>query len=421
MEDICNEFGVLLVPRGTCIERRVISFLTGHKMQKALDNVIGIEGSLTSQTLLEDIHNFILSYPDLSMIHSGEEFEAVLQNLCCDIQIPRVLLQKLTVLKVQMPDIYQQTLFCSWFGAMIAREMGLPYKKIYNTFLTGLFHDLGLLHVQPDTLKKTGNFNDSEWHSIECHTFISKLIVESVNVFDSDITKGIMQHHERCDGTGYPNELTKEKLCYTGQIIGLADILYHIRSRQFSILGRNMADIMPYLQVNSNTFLFESYQAVYAIIHRSNLAVTDLLNRKDFPTLPKRLAVQRTKLEKLCTDLTDFINQINEISKKRHCKSLIYSSSQIFDIITRSGIGSTEIVKWLEELDDSSFDHNHAELQEIDAMQYELLWMIKRTCRLIPAILKDEISLSNDHYEDFKKIAIQIEQDLHDAWENYEH
>lgn len=420
VEGIYNEFGVLLVPKNANIERRVLDFLIGHKMQKNLDSSIGIKGCLTNESLLRQFDEFLSKYEDLTQIHKANNFDVTLKHLCTVQQIPRILLQKLTILREQLPNIFEQTLFSSWLGSMIAIEMELSPNQVQNVFNTGLFHDLGLLHIAPEIVNKEGSYSDDEWHAVEHHMIISKAIVGEVNACDEEVIRGIMEHHERCDGTGYPNELLKNKLSYCGQIIGLTDILFHIRTRQFSRLGRNMADIVPYLQINSNTFTFESYQAIHNIIYRSNLGVTDLINREDFPILPKRLIEQRIKLKKLYKDLILFNEKLSSCGHGKHGRSFINSSNHIFRTFNRSGLSSQEIIQWLQRLTEEDFEGAHLELQEIDAMQYELLWMIKRASRLLPGLVSDELTSPEQDSSQITKMVEQLQQDLDDAWENYE-
>ncbi|WP_299788781.1 HD domain-containing phosphohydrolase [uncultured Shewanella sp.] len=420
VEGIYNEFGVLLVPKDANIERRVLDFLVGHKMQKNLDCTIGIKGCLTNDALLRQFKEFLSKYPDLTQIHRTNNFDVTLKHLCTVQQVPRILLQTLTILREQLPNIFEQTLFSSWLGSMIAIEMELPPNQVQNVFNTGLFHDLGLLHIDPKIVNKEGSYSEDEWLAIKHHMIISKAIVAEVTACDEEVLRGIMEHHERCDGTGYPHELLKSKLSYCGQIIGLADILFHIRTRQLSRLGRNMADIVPYLQINSNTFMFESYQAIHNIIYRSYLRVTDLINRKDFSTLPQRLIAQRIKLKKLYKDLHLFTEKLSSCPHGKHSKSFINSSNHIFRTFNRSGLSSPEIMLWLQKMSEEDFDSSHLELQEVDTMQYELLWMIKRASRLLPELISDEVRLSENDRSLITRMADQLRQDLNDAWESYD-
>lgn len=418
-ESIHNEFGVLLVPKGTAIEHRVLDFLTGHKMQEQLDELLTIEGCLTNTTLQQEFYTFLTKYPDVAQLHESSNFGQTLKHLCTVQQIPRILLQKLTVLKIQLPVVFEQTLFSTLLGCMLAKEMKFEQKALRNIFYIGLLHDLGLLHIDPALVSKQGEFSDEEWRTLKSHMMISVAIAKSIYPFDDEVFRGIREHHERCDGTGYPKELHREQLCISGQLIGLADIVCHIRTRQYNQSGKSMANIMPYIQINLHSFKFESYQAIYSILRGAKLELTDLLDRKNFITMPKRLILQRVRISQLHQVFSDFVAEIPKEIKGKHCLALLDSCKHLTDTIKRAGFNSSETLDWLENINDDDYIESHLELQELDDMHYELLWLFKKTFRIIPDFLNEELPTSFPLLAQFEAQSATMQQNLLSAWTDY--
>ena len=124
-EDILNEFGVLLVKKGTPIKKAMADRLLGHKMQKTIDEVICVTSILSQNDIYEDIIALITEIPDFWKIHLCNDFENKLKHLCTVKTIPRVLLQKLTVLKQQFGSVYTHTTPPISSKSLRGRESGL--------------------------------------------------------------------------------------------------------------------------------------------------------------------------------------------------------------------------------------------------------------------------------------------------------
>ncbi|OKY26367.1 HD-GYP domain-containing protein [Thalassotalea sp. PP2-459] len=420
VENIYNTFGVLLVPKGTAIEHRVQEFLVGHKMQSQLDELITVQGCLTNTSLEKEFQQFLKKYPDLIQIHNNTNFASILNQLCAVKQIPRVLLQKLTIMKIQLPDLFEQTLFSTWLACLLAKEMKLTLEHINHTFYIGLLHDIGLLHIDPTLVSKQSNFTDKEWDAFKQHIKISLAIAKLIHPFGNEVLRGIKEHHERCDGSGYPMGLHNSQLGNLGQLVGLADLICHIRTRQFDKSGKSMANILPYLQINSHAFKFEFYQAMYTILQRSQLDSAELIDRQTFTSLPKRIILKRIRIMQLHLAFNDFIAHIPENISGKHYKALLDANQQINNIIKRGGFDSAETLDWLESIKEDDYNEVHQELQELDDLQYEILWLFKKVFRIVPSFLTEELP------EDCAakiRLDAQMEtlgQNLLQAWADYQ-
>lgn len=103
----------------------------------------------------------------------------------------------------------------------LAIEMGLNRDIIANVALAALFHDVGKIEIPNKILKKTGRLDDEEYEIIRKHSVTSSDLVK--NIPYKDISQIVAQHHERFDGSGYPNGLIGKKICMEARIIAVAD------------------------------------------------------------------------------------------------------------------------------------------------------------------------------------------------------
>jgi len=97
-------------------------------------------------------------------------------------------------------------------------------KDLRNSLLmSALLHDVGKIGIRDEVLLKPGKLTDEEFALIKGHPIKGAEIVRMIPGFDSNVIAGILQHHERWDGSGYPTGLSGENIHLFGRIIGLAD------------------------------------------------------------------------------------------------------------------------------------------------------------------------------------------------------
>lgn len=113
----------------------------------------------------------------------------------------------------------------------IAREMGLSRQDINKIRLAGLIHDIGKIGVRESVLNKTGRLTDDEYQHIKKHPEIGEYILTPI-VEDEQILKAVKHHHERYDGTGYPDGLSGEQIPIGAKILAVADAYDAITSER---------------------------------------------------------------------------------------------------------------------------------------------------------------------------------------------
>ncbi len=109
-----------------------------------------------------------------------------------------------------------------WIAERIDGEEPLEGEQIHKIYLTGLLHDIGKMGVDDAVLRKKGKLTEQEMNDIRKHPSIGAGILSGIKQM-RDIVPGVLYHHERADGKGYPNGLTGGQIPLVGKIIGLAD------------------------------------------------------------------------------------------------------------------------------------------------------------------------------------------------------
>jgi len=107
-------------------------------------------------------------------------------------------------------------------GILLGKSLGLKPSDIDSLSLLAVLHDLGKIAISDLVLKKPGKLTDNEWEEIKKHPEIGYRIAQSSPEL-SHIADGILHHHERWDGKGYPQGLRGEEIPLLARIISVVD------------------------------------------------------------------------------------------------------------------------------------------------------------------------------------------------------
>jgi PAS domain S-box-containing protein len=106
----------------------------------------------------------------------------------------------------------------------IATEMGLSLARIGGIQVAASIHDLGKISVPADLLSRPGRLSESELMLVQAHAQVGYELLRQVE-FPWPIADIVLQHHERLDGSGYPNHLRGEETLLEARILALADVV----------------------------------------------------------------------------------------------------------------------------------------------------------------------------------------------------
>jgi len=113
----------------------------------------------------------------------------------------------------------------------IAAEMGLSLDQVDGLRLAATIHDLGKISVPAEILSKPTKLTDTEFQLIQTHSRAGYDILKDIE-FPWPIARMILEHHERINGTGYPNKLTGDRLLPESRILMVADVVEAMASNR---------------------------------------------------------------------------------------------------------------------------------------------------------------------------------------------
>ena len=106
----------------------------------------------------------------------------------------------------------------------IAEEMGLPEQQRKGLQVIGIVHDVGKISLPAEILAKPTRITDIEFEIIKTHAQAGYDILKGIE-FPWPVAQAILQHHERLDGSGYPNGLRGEEIILEARILAVADVV----------------------------------------------------------------------------------------------------------------------------------------------------------------------------------------------------
>lgn len=109
-------------------------------------------------------------------------------------------------------------------ASAISQVLGLPRETTERIYLAGLLHDIGKIYVPAEILTKPGKLDRVEFELVKRHTVVGHRILKNIP-FSSNIHEIVLQHHERLDGSGYPQGLRDDEIMIEAKIIAVADVV----------------------------------------------------------------------------------------------------------------------------------------------------------------------------------------------------
>ena len=113
----------------------------------------------------------------------------------------------------------------------IGTEMGLSKEQVEGIRMAAVIHDMGKITVPTDILNKPGRLNEHEFGIIKAHPEVAYNILKTIE-FPWPLAQIIFQHHERMDGSGYPQGLSGEEIIVEARVLAVADVVEAMASHR---------------------------------------------------------------------------------------------------------------------------------------------------------------------------------------------
>lgn len=226
--------GELLLNRGAVIQEAYIK-----KIKRLGFGGIYIDDPLSSDIIVSDIipdtlrHKSVNTLKDLFIdisnspnVLSGklDIFSSLINDILENIMSNKNIMINMQDLKMFDDYTYFHSVNVGVLSMLVGTSMDLNRKQLHQLGLASMLHDIGKVFIPLDILNKPGKLTDDEFQIMRSHSLKGYEYFENKNIIPLISNIGILDHHERYDGKGYPFQKENRETSLYGKIIAIADV-----------------------------------------------------------------------------------------------------------------------------------------------------------------------------------------------------
>ncbi|MBQ2804117.1 MAG: HD-GYP domain-containing protein [Lachnospiraceae bacterium] len=127
-------------------------------------------------------------------------------------------------LKISDEYTFKHSVDVATMAMIIAKQMQMSQKDVYNVGVAGLLHDVGKSKIPNEILNKPGRLSEEEFEIMKQHSVYGYRILKEKEGICNEILMGVLQHHEKINGKGYPMNVLDKQICPYARILSVVDI-----------------------------------------------------------------------------------------------------------------------------------------------------------------------------------------------------
>jgi hypothetical protein len=382
-EDIFSLEGELLLVHSSLLNQKNITAFKNKTLARPLAHSIQIETLLSAEDLLQHLLDTIRSTEYFQSLAERKHPLSSLEPVCALLSRLPLVQQMLTVMAAQMNDLYQRTLCVSLWSLYIAQEMRLSAEDAGAVFWAAITHDMGMLHLDPQILNKTDDLSADDWLYIQSHVEISNNILADIPGLSPAILTAVSEHHERCDGTGYPLAKVESELSILGQVLAVADAIVGIYFNRFKAQRRRWREVIPVLEMNRAAYLYRSCDIVTTMILRSELPLPNLVSGSGVPEFAERMLQQNLHLQNWFMQLRDCLTSVGYTHGDRKLHALQNVVLHIATTFKGSMLFKEDLRESLESMASEDGHSINKVVADASLMQQEMAFHLQRLTRMM--------------------------------------
>lgn len=397
-ENIYSTQHELLATKSTLLTPALATLIYSHRMQRPVEDYFYVEQELSKDQLQQHLIDIVQHDDLLIALNEHQDIASLIQPYLSHYDNFPLLKQKITVMANAMPELFLRTLYCCWFSLLIAKEMRFSEQGCLEIFLAALSHDIGMLHLDAFVLEKKSTLSAEDWRHIQSHVFIGASLLRRMADMPSGVIEAVYEHHERCDGTGYPTECVESELSYAGKIVGLADSIIAIYHNRFKHQQRGWRDVIPVIQMNAQAYFYRHDEILYVIWRRSEMPVKNVVQGDGLPEFLAELLREKEYLNTWFDVLHESLLSLGFRHGDRHLHALQNVMLYVATSVKGSGVFDPQIESWIASPDTQVNNEFYREVEKAHVQQQEIVFHLQRLNRMMQLYLESD---------DFKTIQIK--------------
>lgn len=231
-EDIIGKYDILFASSGTILNDTIIEGIKKLDIKYVYvvqndenDRVVIVDKNLNKEykKALDHFKNIYFNVKIGRKIVI-EELSEVLDSLIKAIIKDTNILGRLRQMEINDLYTYKHSIDVCVIATTIGKWMGLSEKELNKIAIAGLLHDIGKSKIPNEILNKPEKLTNEEYELMKTHALEGYNILKNTENISEEVLYGVLQHHERVDGKGYPLGLKDEEIHVCAKIISVADV-----------------------------------------------------------------------------------------------------------------------------------------------------------------------------------------------------
>ncbi len=258
-ENIFNEYGAVIIAENTILDNYILDRIKTLGLVKIKvfdynDDMIVVSGTELFRAQYNENLNIVKNIlHDISM---GKGINTEKVNQATDSIITRInenrdIVSSINQMREADEYTYTHSVNVSLLSMLIGKWLKYDYYQIKSLVSAGLLHDIGKAKISPDILDKPGPLDKEEFEEIKKHPVYGYKLAEALPGLSEDTLKGILMHHEREDGSGYPFGLKGDQIHDFAKILAVADIYDAMTSNRSYCAMECPFDVLERLEKSS--------------------------------------------------------------------------------------------------------------------------------------------------------------------------
>lgn len=220
--DIVDERGVTLWPRGAPVSSALRERISRRRLRQPLEMSLNIGDGVSMDSAISDCLALIERNQALEALAGQKGVQDMLRSLR-SMTFPGPLRLLLTSVRERRPHDYAASLAAMIVSASVANHAGFGEHEAGSLILAALVNDIGEMYIDPKYLDGARALSPCEWKHVVWHPCVGEGFLKNFTRFPAAVKNGVLHHHERFGGHGYPFQVTGEHLGMLHTMLGAAD------------------------------------------------------------------------------------------------------------------------------------------------------------------------------------------------------
>lgn len=379
--DIYAANGMKLLAKGARINPKQFERLVQHKLSVSIDWSLSLETAVDAAGLSREAGKILEHDPLMRQLSARAGDPLAIKHELANLALPALLETRLTVMRGTRPELFHHSLRTAMIAFALAQRLRLPASDYPLVLLAALCHDMGELHTDPAMLLTEHRITPEERRYVHVHPITAFVLLNGIKDFPAAVSKAILQHHERLDGSGYPYDLKAAQITPLARLLAVADVVEAVIDR-FPIGRMDML-----LRAGRSRLDPEMINALHDLIHVQGHDVPEVFTELDTTAELGNLA-----------SILDSWNTLGGLLETRAHSSpasfLFERMNDIRGLILQAGFDPGDIQGMMSVAADDP-----AILKELRDMLSEIDWLLRD--------LANEIERRSPPLDDICKLALQ--------------